>query len=121
MINASIVFPECWDGVNLDSPNHRSHLLMVGSKEPCPASHPVRLPQISILLYFPGQQSIDGWHLSADGSGHGHGDGPPGGSLHADWFGGWNDEAVRLWTESCLARPVTAHWAKRAPTDSSLG
>ncbi len=103
VINASIVFPECWDGVNLDSPNHRSHLLMVGAKEPCPASHPVRLPQISILLYFPGQSSIDGWHLSADGHGHEQGDGPPGGSLHADWFGGWNEEAVRLWTESCLA------------------
>ncbi|MDH3295267.1 MAG: DUF1996 domain-containing protein [Acidimicrobiia bacterium] len=101
LINASVVFPECWDGVNLDASDHRSHLEMVGSFEPCPSSHPVRLPQISILLYFPGQSSVDGWHLSSDGH---QGAGPPGGSLHADWFGGWNDEAVELWSEGCMER-----------------
>jgi hypothetical protein len=41
----------CWDGVNLDSPDHKSHVTypINGSFEggsPCPASHPVRLPQL---------------------------------------------------------------------------
>jgi hypothetical protein len=41
----------CWDGVNLDSPDHRSHVAYPesGSFEsggPCPASHPVHIPQI---------------------------------------------------------------------------
>ncbi len=97
-INATIAFPECWDGRNLDSADHRSHLLFVNAHQECPPSHPVRLPQISILLYYPGQDSVRGWHLSADG------DGPPGGSLHADWFGGWNDDALRLWMEGCIVR-----------------
>ncbi len=101
IINASIAFPECWDGRNLDSADHRSHLLFVDGTQECPPSHPVRLPQISILLYYPGQSSVDGWHLSADGH---HGDGPPGGSLHADWFGGWNDEALNLWIDGCITR-----------------
>ena len=101
IINASIAFPECWDGRNLDSADHRSHLRFVDGLQECPSSHPVRLPQISILLYYPGQSSIDGWHLSADGH---HGDGPPGGSLHADWFGGWNDEALNLWIDGCITR-----------------
>jgi len=101
IINASIAFPECWDGRNLDSADHRSHLRFVDGAQLCPSSHPVRLPQISILLYYPGQSSVDGWHLSADGHA---GDGPPGGSLHADWFGGWNDEALNLWIDGCITR-----------------
>jgi len=44
-------FPTCWDGVNLDSPDHKSHVAYpskgtfeTGSE--CPDSHPVRLPQL---------------------------------------------------------------------------
>lgn len=44
-------FPTCWDGVNLDSPDHREHVAYPASGTfesggPCPATHPVRLPQI---------------------------------------------------------------------------
>jgi hypothetical protein len=116
VINASIVFPECWDGVNLDSADHRSHMKAVNPVLPCPASHPVRLPEISILVYFPGQTSVDGWHLSADNH---HGAGPPGGSLHADWFGGWNDDAVRLWSDGCMTGARNCSFGQTA-TDRQL-
>lgn len=50
-IRASITFPSCWDGKNLDSPDHASHvayspdgLVLAGSS--CPATHPVRIPQL---------------------------------------------------------------------------
>jgi hypothetical protein len=99
-INASIVFPQCWDGRNLDSADHRSHMALVSPHADCPSSHPIRLPQISILLYFPGQPSVDGWHLSSDhGGGFNTG---PGATLHADWWGGWNDEAMDLWIDGCM-------------------
>ncbi len=100
VINASIVFPNCWDGVNLDSDDHLSHLTYIDETQECPAQYPVRLPQISILLYFPGTDSIDGWHLSSDRAG-GFNTGP-GATLHADWWGGWNDEAMDLWTSGCM-------------------
>ncbi len=48
IINASIVFPNCWDGQNLDAADHISHMAYVPEERSCPASHPVRLPQISI-------------------------------------------------------------------------
>ena len=100
VINATVVFPNCWDGQNLDSPDHQSHMLNINESKQCPASHPVRLPQISILLYFPGTDSVEGWHLSSDlTSGFNSG---PGASLHADWWGGWNDEAINLWTSGCM-------------------
>ncbi len=98
-LNATISFPQCWDG-RLDSPDHRSHMRLVSPHEACPSSHPRRLPQISILLYFPGSSSVDGWHLSSDRlDGF---NGTPGGTLHADWWGGWNDEAMNLWTNGCM-------------------
>lgn len=45
-------FPTCWDGVNLDSPDHKSHVAYPskGTFESavweCPATHPVKLPQL---------------------------------------------------------------------------
>ena len=99
-INATIQFPSCWDGRNLGSADFVSHLDFGSDHEPCPSSHPVRLPRISILLYFPGTDSVDGWRLSSDEtSGF---NGPPGGTLHADWWGAWNDEAMNLWINGCM-------------------
>jgi hypothetical protein len=50
-IRTTITFPTCWDGKNTDSPDHKSHVAYpsVGTFEStgeCPASHPVRLPQV---------------------------------------------------------------------------
>jgi hypothetical protein len=50
-IRTTITFPTCWDGVNTDSPDHKSHVAYPanGTFETtggCPASHPVRLPQV---------------------------------------------------------------------------
>lgn len=99
-LNATIVFPQCWDGQNLDSADHRSHMALVSPHVDCPSSHPVRLPQISILLYFPSNDFTGDWHLSSDRSG-GFNTGN-GATLHADWWGGWNDEAMDLWTGGCM-------------------
>ncbi len=99
-INATIAFPQCWDGVNLDSADHRSHLAMVSPHKPCPTTHPVRLPQISILLYYPGDGYTKDWLISSDQSGGFNTSG--GATLHADWWGGWNDEAMDLWTDGCM-------------------
>ncbi|TRX95430.1 hypothetical protein FHL15_003761 [Xylaria flabelliformis] len=50
-IRTTITFPTCWDGVNIDSPDHKSHVAYpvngtFESLAPCPASHPIRLPQL---------------------------------------------------------------------------
>ena len=53
-IRSNIIFPQCWDGENLDSPDHRAHVTH-SVKGPvafpvvnvtCPASHPVHVPQL---------------------------------------------------------------------------
>ena len=50
-IMANVRFPTCWDGKNLDTPDHMSHMAYPESGTfesggPCPASHPVRVPQL---------------------------------------------------------------------------
>jgi hypothetical protein len=54
-IRSVITFPTCWDGKNTDSPDHRSHVayssavtggVNVGSNGNCPATHPVKIPQL---------------------------------------------------------------------------
>ena len=45
-IRAEIVMPSCWDGVNVDSPDHKSHVSYpVGRTQggKCPDTHPKRL------------------------------------------------------------------------------
>ena len=44
-------FPTCWDGKNLDSADHQSHISYPSSgtfesNGPCPATHPVKVPQL---------------------------------------------------------------------------
>jgi len=49
-IRVTVIFPSCWDGKSLDSPDHRSHVTyaagaaLAGDK--CPDTHPVRIPQV---------------------------------------------------------------------------
>lgn len=46
-MRAQVNFPSCWDGVNLDSPDHKSHMAFASGGPngggDCPASHPVHL------------------------------------------------------------------------------
>ena len=46
-------FPQCWDGVHLDSPNHISHMAWTDEGDTCPASHPVAIPRVTIRAEYP--------------------------------------------------------------------
>jgi DNA-directed RNA polymerase specialized sigma24 family protein len=45
-------FPSCWDGVHLDSPNHRTHVVFQRNGG-CPASNPVPIPRLRFLFVYP--------------------------------------------------------------------
>lgn len=70
--------PNCWDGMRLDSPNHQDHMTIGYAS--CPASHPVRVPQVQIAFAY--SPAALGGRLSSDEPGA-----PAGSSAHADyWF-----------------------------------
>lgn len=57
-IRSVITFPTCWDGKNLDSPDHKSHVAYpqgdtsVGASGTCPTSHPVKIPQVMLEVMW---------------------------------------------------------------------
>ena len=78
----SISFQSCWDGVNLDSPDHKSHVAFPQGEEddaPCPSSHPVRIPRLDFFIRWFNTKPAR-WEFSKV-------DEPL--RFHADYISGW--------------------------------
>lgn len=105
-VRLTINFPQCWDGVNLDSADHQSHMAYPNYKNPplrstCPASHPVVIPAITEIFDFPVNPGADSsyWRLSSDM----YSSSTPGGySAHADWMDGWDPTTMTTIVRECL-------------------
>lgn len=92
----SVEFPQCWDGVNLDSPDHKSH--MAYANDGCPATHPVPIPVITQNFRFTTPPSGTGtWRLASDMY-----EGPAGYSGHADWWNGWDHDTFQRVVDHCF-------------------
>lgn len=94
-------FPYCWDGRALDSSDHRSHLRYGTNNTwgPCPSSHPIHLPELTEFVHFAPASGTSGWFMSSDRMGAQR---PNGSTLHADWFGAWDNSIQDRWVTNCL-------------------
>jgi hypothetical protein len=89
----TIVFPNCWDGKNLDSADHKSHVTYAtGGK--CPAGHPVKVPQITYDLHYHPAQG-PGYVLSTEGRY----------TLHGDFFAAWDNKVQQALVTNCDNAP----------------
>jgi hypothetical protein len=99
LLTMTVRFPQCWDGRNLDSADHKSHMAYGTWGVGCPATHPVALPEVTFnvrWLVQPGQDTRT-WRLSSDMY-----SGPGGYSGHADWFNGWDQPTFQRVVDNCL-------------------
>ncbi|HEU4642886.1 MAG TPA: DUF1996 domain-containing protein [Gemmatimonadaceae bacterium] len=109
-VRLTVLFPQCWDGVHLDSPDHKSHMAFPIYRNPpqvstCPASHPVTLPQITEHFDYPVSASSAPafWRLTSDT----YSTSIPGGlSAHADWMYGWSNTTFATIVTQCLNKAV---------------
>lgn len=104
-VEALLSFPNCWDGKNLDSPDHKSH--MAYSSGSCPATHPVRIPEITFNVYYAATAAAGtaNWRLASDNYTGGTG----GNSWHGDWMNGWDETFLTGIVNNCLRKAVDCH------------
>ena len=102
-----LTFPSCWDGANLDSPDHKSHMARGIAGLGCPATHPVRIPDITYNLHYK-VNTVGGtanWRLASDNYAGGVG----GNSMHGDWVNGWDEKFSKIFTVNCLQARRDCH------------
>ncbi len=89
-----IEFPNCWNGVDLDSADHKSHMAYAGvnGTRGCPASHPVPVPALSLNFRWKISGSLSDVSLSSGGEYTGH----------ADFWNSWNQPVLAQLVRDCL-------------------
>ncbi len=109
--------PTCWDGKNLDTADHRSHVVYAAGayvaaagQRACPLDHPYRLPGIAYSWFFNTETNFlaGRWRLSSDDMMAQMGmPVVPGTTLHMDYYEAWSPIAKARWIQNCINRHLT--------------
>lgn len=119
-VRMDIFFPSCWNGLDLDSADHKSHLAYPVKASSggmvCPGTHPVPIIRVSFHyafgvkpdVYDPRTKSSLGWRFASDM--YDVNATTPGGlSLHGDWFNAWHPEALQKILDVCIRQQLDCH------------
>ncbi|MEK8104882.1 DUF1996 domain-containing protein [Micromonospora sp. M12] len=94
MLESYLDFPQCWNGRDLDSPDHKSHLAYPVNQA-CPSTHPVPVPKLRQVLRYPVTGDPSRFRL-ASGAGY---------TMHGDFFNAWPVAEMARRVQDCI-RPV---------------
>lgn len=101
-------FPDCWDGKNLDTPDHRSHVAYGSYGDwgylRCPRTHPYYMTQLTVkpeytvtaAMKATGRLSSDAMDLSK----------PAGWSIHFDYWEGWHRPHRMMFEANCIQKQL---------------
>ena len=73
-------FPNCWNGKNADSPDHKRHMAYSVAAR-CPSTHPVPVPTITLIVLYPPVPRTARLASGKYGA-------------HADFMNGWDDNVL---------------------------
>jgi hypothetical protein len=117
-LTVDIRFPMCWNGRDVDSADHRSHMAYgtggsgwITALGGCPASHPIHVPEYTLIAVFKSDGNSQNWYASSDRM-PGMAAQPNGSTFHADWFGAWENSAQETWTQECIREMRNCVWGE---------
>ncbi|GAB7052717.1 DUF1996 domain-containing protein [Catenuloplanes indicus] len=94
MLESYLDFPQCWNGRDLDSPDHKSHMAYPVNQA-CPATHPVAVPKLRQVLRYPVNGDPARLRLASGG----------GFTMHGDFFNAWPEAEMARRVNDCI-RPI---------------
>jgi hypothetical protein len=107
VVGMFVAFPTCWDGVNLDSSNHRSHMAYAviptaAGWNKCDDAHPYMIPSIELQLYWEVDANFAAgkWHLASDEMVSGAAT-DPGMTFHTDYMMAWSPTVLNQIMSTC--------------------
>ncbi|HEX7303237.1 DUF1996 domain-containing protein [Lentzea sp.] len=95
MLESYLDFPQCWNGKDLDSADHKSHMAYPVAGD-CPATHPVPVPKLRQVLRYPVSGDPAKFKLSSG----------PGFTMHGDFFNAWPEAEMAQRVRDCINRIV---------------
>ncbi|WP_434443953.1 DUF1996 domain-containing protein [Lentzea sp. E54] len=95
MMESYLDFPQCWNGKDLDSPDHKSHMSYPVAGD-CPATHPVPVPKLRQVLRYPVNGDPARFKLASG----------PGYTMHGDFFNAWPQAEMAQRVRDCINRIV---------------
>ncbi|MFK8025099.1 MAG: DUF1996 domain-containing protein [Ilumatobacter sp.] len=103
-------FPNCWDGVHLDSPDHQSHMAYFDEvSKTCPATHPVKIPQLTTFT----QYDVDGGQGFRLSSGAWY-------TYHQDFWNAWSPAQMSDLNDACIVDQLNCR-VRSSPALNTLG
>ncbi|CAN5838923.1 hypothetical protein BH24ACT5_BH24ACT5_27290 [soil metagenome] len=87
-----VTFPDCWNGADLDSEDHRSHV-SYSHDWACDDEHPVPIPQLQFAVDYPVVDGDPSGLSLASGATH---------TAHADFWNTWDQAKLDQEVELCL-------------------
>jgi hypothetical protein len=94
-VQLRLTFPSCWNGKELSGADFTSHMTYPTASG-CPASHPVAVPQLTLVVHYAVTGTVREAHLAS-------------GSIdtaHGDFFDAWTRTRITAQVDGCLDRSV---------------
>jgi hypothetical protein len=104
MLESYLDFPQCWNGKDRDSADHKSHMAYPVAGE-CPASHPVPVPKLRQVLRYPVNGDPAQFRLASG----------PGYTMHGDFFNVWPAAEMERRVRDCI-NPIIKCGANGTPS-----
>ncbi|KAF6839010.1 wsc domain-containing protein [Colletotrichum plurivorum] len=101
-LRVQVMFPSCWDGRNVDSIDHKSHMAYPDRVDngKCPQSHPKRFATLFYEVIFNINDFKDQWYGDEPPFVLSNGD-PTGFGLHGDFLNGWDVDVLQTAILKC--------------------